>query len=279
MLPAEILALEPQSAGLEAYFARLGFQHIEELDPYLWIPSGALPGGDVDVRYLLVQDQDYQRLLAAFKRPPAWTGVTEEIFLSARQDTTALDVMALRVSSQGTSRRAFARRLQREAPGRPYKAGAEEDVDPVEVMAVMRGPEKLEEVDWACAEGFGGGAWTSLPGHFSGLGRCSVSQKAFPLPGLLPAYGKADLVVETLELQMRADPVYSVSICCKVGALAEVLDISRNLFDNFRVRAVLHHNPIAWDLEVVQSDGLAYAAIQSQLPSGDEKRPDDLDIF
>ncbi|CAE7037732.1 unnamed protein product [Symbiodinium sp. CCMP2592] len=153
----QVLVLEPQSAGLEAYFTRLGFQHIEELDPYLWVPSGALPGRDVDVRYVLVQDEDYQRLVAAFKRPPAWTGVTEEIFLSARQDTAALDVMALRVSSQGTSRRAFARRMQREAPGRPYKAGDVEDVDPAEVMAIMRGPEKLEEVDWACAEDFGGG--------------------------------------------------------------------------------------------------------------------------
>ncbi|CAE7200464.1 unnamed protein product, partial [Symbiodinium sp. CCMP2456] len=78
----------------------------------------------------------------------------------------------------------------------------------------------------------------------------------------------ADLVIESLELQMRTDPVYSVSICCQVGALAEVLDISRNLFSNFRVRAVLHRNPVAWDLEVVQSDGLAYAAIQSQQPPG-----------
>eukprot|EP00439_Symbiodinium_sp_Y106_P066735 s1069_g10.t3 len=267
----QVLVLEPQSAGLEAYFTRLGFQHIEELDPYLWVPSGALPGRDVDVRYVLVQDEDYQRLVAAFKRPPAWTG-----------DTAALDVMALRVSSQGTSRRAFARRMQREAPGQAYKAGDVEDVDPAEdriVMAIMRGPEKLEEVDWACAQDFGGGSRSSLPGHYSGLGRCSVSQKAFPLPGLLPAYGKADLVIESLELQMRTDPVYSVSICCKVGALAEVLDISRNLFSNFRVRAVLHRNPVAWDLEVVQSDGLAYAAIQSQQPPGDEKKSDDMDIF
>ncbi|CAE7173921.1 unnamed protein product, partial [Symbiodinium pilosum] len=57
----QVLVLEPQSAGLEAYFTRLGFQHVEEVDPYLWIPSGALPGGDVDVRYVLVQDEDYQR--------------------------------------------------------------------------------------------------------------------------------------------------------------------------------------------------------------------------
>lgn len=29
------------------------------------------------------------------------------------------------------------------------------------------------QVSWSCAEGFGEGPWTSLPGNFSGLGRCS----------------------------------------------------------------------------------------------------------
>lgn len=54
------------------------------MDPYLWIPSGRLPY-EVALRFVLLEDADHERLLAAFKRPPEWMGATEEFFLAARQ--------------------------------------------------------------------------------------------------------------------------------------------------------------------------------------------------
>jgi len=275
----QVLVIEPQSPGLEAYFTRLGFRHIKEVDPYLWIPSGPLDQ-EVSLRYVLLEDADHERLLAAFKRPPEWTGVTEQFYMASRQDTSSLDVLALFTCSRATYRRGFARRMRREKPSAPYKVDVVEEVDLSEIMAIMRSPEKLEEVSWASAEGFGQGPWTSLPGNFSGVGRCSVSQKAFPLPGLHPSLGKIDFVVESLEWQMRRDPVYSVSITCTLGILAEVLEVARDFFNTFRIRAAFHHNPLAWDIEVVQSDGLALASMESPpLPGNEKKRPDDLDIF
>lgn len=46
-----------------------------------------------------------------------------------------------------------------------------EEVELSELMAIMRSPEKLQEVDWKCTESF----TSTLPGSFSGLGRCSGS--------------------------------------------------------------------------------------------------------
>ena len=273
----QVLVLEPQSPGLEVYFARLGFRHIQELDPYLWIFSGSEVSNEVSLRYVLLEDADHERLLAAFKRPPAWTGVTEEFYMASRQDTLSLDVLALFARGRGTFRCGFARRLRREKPSAQYQADDLEEVDLSEIMAVMRSPEKLEEVNWDCLEGFG---QSRLPGSFFGVGRCSVSQKAFPLPGLLPSSGKVDLVIESLELQMRRDAVHSISITCTLGILAEVLEVTRDFFNTFRIRAGFYHNPLAWDLEVIQSDGLALASIESPpLPGEEQKRPEDLEIF
>jgi len=256
----QLLVLEPQSPELEAYFLRQRFRPAKELDPYLWIPldlSPQLPR--VQLRYVL-QEEDHERLLAAFKRPPEWTGVTEEFFLASRQDTSALEVLALRVFREGVRRTGAAWRMTRASPAAAYQAQAAEEVELAEAMAVMRSPEKLEEVAWDCAQGFGRGKGR-LPGNFAGLGRCSVYQKAYSLPGLAPSLG-VEMVVEALELQMRPDPIYSISISCTVGILAEVLEAARHFLDSFHIRAALHRNPNAWDVEVVQSDGLALASME-----------------
>lgn len=66
--------------------------------------------------------------------------------------------------------------------------------------------------------------------------------------------------------------MHSVSLTCTLGILAEVLEVTRHFFDRFRIRAAFHRNPLAWDLEVVQSDGLALAAMES--PPLPEKKDD-----
>eukprot|EP00438_Fugacium_kawagutii_P019488 Skav235621 [mRNA] locus=scaffold358:213099:219199:+ [translate_table: standard] len=216
----------------------------QEIDPYLWIPSGPMDQ-EVSLRYVLLEDADHERrpwvalflqtdlvdydglwsistriswlivvkfspdrcesgsakllvnrgrapsftrLLAAFKRSPEWIGVTEQFYMTSRQDVSSLDVLALCTKSRATYRRGFARRMRREKPS------------------------------------------------------------------LTPALGKVDFVIESLELQMRRDPVHSVSITCGLGILAEVLEVTRQFLNNFRIRAAFHHNPLAWDLEVPHED-------------------------
>jgi len=47
-------------------------------------------------------------------------------------------------------------------------------------------------VSWASAEGFGQGPWTSLPGNFSGVGRCSALAKNPSKPPKIPWFIMVD---------------------------------------------------------------------------------------
>ncbi|CAE8623919.1 unnamed protein product, partial [Polarella glacialis] len=95
---------------------------------------------------------------------------------------------------------------------------------------------------------------------------CSIAQRAYPLPGLPNYCGRAELVIDVLELPMRNDAVYSVAVTCQLAALPDVLDVMRRLLNDFRVRAAFCRNPPAWNLEVSQSDGLSAFALQSTRP-------------
>ena len=81
-------------------------------------------------------------------------------------------MLALFATSRGAFRQGFARRLKREKPSAAYEAGELEEVELSELMAIMRSPEKLQEVNWSCTESF----TSTMPGSFSGLGRCSRSK-------------------------------------------------------------------------------------------------------
>ena len=35
-----------------------------------------------------------------------------------------------------------------------------------------------------------------------------------------------------------------------VSIVLQVLEVARDFFNTFRIRAVFHHNPLAWDIEV-----------------------------
>jgi len=289
----KFLVLEPQSEGLEAYFARLGFEKSLELDPYLWFLSRAgSEEPDVELRFAFDGTEAQDRLLAAFKRPPLWVGSVQETFVVARQDVAANDVLSVRVaiSQNAANNRATARRFHRNAPTDSYTVGATEVVDVSEAMGVMRGPDVLDLVDWGCVNGLGSN--TSMPGDqfggqagqfqggvgYAGLGRCAVTQKAYPLPGLPQNITGVELVIEELEMPTRLDPVYSASLVCKPSTMAEVIRVCRSFFENFRVRAGLHRTPPSWNLEVSQTDGLLLLSLETwPLPEDDIELGEDFD--
>lgn len=268
MQAGKLLTVDPQSEGLESYFSGVGFQRATELDPYLWFRAGESSLSMVELRYPLTDDEGYDRLLAAFKRPPAWVSLSEEAFFVAREDVTALDVLSvstLRPKATSGLPRAFARRLHRRSPSDAYEVEIGEEIPLIEAMGVMRGPNMLSQVNWPVAESLGS-SHSSHQRIFTGLGRCSITQRAYPLPGVPLAWGGAELVIESLELPMRSEVICSVVVICRLGVLSDVLETTRALFNTFKVRAVLHRNPTAWNVEVVQSNGLNAAMLQSQSP-------------
>jgi len=272
--------VEPQSAELEAYFGRLYFQKAELLDPYLWFYGGNSVEGAplVEIRYALPSNEDLERLLAAFKRPPLWIELSEEAFLSPRKDQSLRDVYQVRIARMEAVGQAQAgvKLFERAGRGGSYLPRDSEKVDVVDAMGVMRNPDALDKVRGALrgqAEVEGeDGRGTS----FVVVGRCTVQQRAYPMPGL--ARNSVELILDSLDLPMCIDPICSASLRVPLPLLAEASEAARRFFDTFRVRAAMHHSSAVWNLEMVQSNGIAAASMEATLMEEPEDW-EDSDIF
>jgi hypothetical protein len=261
-----VLTVEPQSSALESYFGDLGFRPAPQIDPYLWFltDSSASEGrGAVEVRYVFSDSTDHDRLLVAFKRPPLWNATLEEVFVSSRQDAPRLEIVNVQISRMEsfTSPKATARLFKRGGAQQSHKAGSVEAVGLSEAAGVMRNPDLLGRVAWSAA-----GSMSVDPdaaavhgGRFTVLGRCNVSQRAFPLPGF--ASRGIELVIDACELPTCADPVYSVWAKAPLSLLGDVVEALKALLDKYRVRASLCPSSTAWNLELVLSDGLTAASM------------------
>lgn len=266
-----VLTVEPQSSALEQYFARLGFCHAPAIDPYAWFLVGGAAGPTVELRYILPAAGDYERLLGAFKRQPLWLANAEDVFFTARGDDLARNVLAVTVSKGETVAQATAwvRHFQRSGPGAAYVAGTPESVAVVDAMGVTRNLEALDAVDWASARALRPeGAST---GSYVVYGRCSASQRTYPMPGLTK-HG-IELVTEKCELPMSGIPVASIYATVPFGLLCDAAEAFKQLLDRFKVRAVLHRNSVLWNLELVQSNGLVAATME--VPALEEDPEDD----
>eukprot|EP00443_Scrippsiella_acuminata_P043209 CAMPEP_0115231652 /NCGR_PEP_ID=MMETSP0270-20121206/33349_1 /TAXON_ID=71861 /ORGANISM="Scrippsiella trochoidea, Strain CCMP3099" /LENGTH=600 /DNA_ID=CAMNT_0002646297 /DNA_START=82 /DNA_END=1884 /DNA_ORIENTATION=- len=275
-----ILTVEPQSEALETYFGRAGFRHSPAIDPFVWFMAGAPPKAEsaepdaptVGLRYVLAGEEDYQRLLVAFKRPPLWLARSEEAFFTTRPDTSACNVVRLRVARIETLSQAKASvmRFTRDGPGEPYDLGSSEDVDVNDAMSVMRTPEALDVVEWA--ETMGLREEGESNGQYLVIGRCTVAQRAYPLPGLTK-YG-VELVIDACELPLKVDPVFSICVSVPFSLLAESAESMKELLANFRVRAALTRSSALWSWELVQSDGLvALTMDMPELPDDEDQPP------
>lgn len=265
-----VMTVEPQSDNLEGYFAHVGFHRSKQIDPYLWFYGGGKVADlRLDLRYPLPTDEDYDRLLSAFKRPPMWIASAEEVYISWRSDPAAREVLTVRVErlEAATFAKASVSRLQRAGVGATYGAATlREDVPVVEAMGVLRNPAMVESVGWQLAEEFYKGSGGL---GYVVVGRCTVQSRAYPLPGLVDQ--KVEMIVESLELPMMQAPIRSVVITTPLINLPEATQAVRNFLDTFRVRASLHRGGNAWGLELVQSDGLVAAVMEPPpLPEDDE---------
>lgn len=267
-----VLTVDPQSAALETYFKKRGFVQAPALDLYTWYVPGEAQS-EVEIRFGLATPKDYERLVGAFKRPPLWMALAEEVYICGREDTQSLDVLEIQVAreeSAASRRKAMIRRLRRSHPGANYSVGPREEVDVNEAMRIMRQPELLEQVEWVSADGLGmnhGGRRT-----FVLIGRCSVIQKAFPLPGFGtdPKVGGKQLILEAIELPMQPEPIYSACCSCTLLTLQEDLEAVSKLLEGFHAKAALWRAPKTWNLELVKTEGLSAAALHQPPPgSGD----------
>lgn len=265
-----VAVAEPQSDGIEEYLARQGFTQAPQVDRYLWYypdeppaasgserEQGTSGGPDLCLRYPLVDEAARDRLLAAFKRPPARISSFEEIFICNRRDQVASRVLALRVASGANAVRgkASVSLLLRDQPDEPYRLEATEDVDLIEAMLVTKKPDTLGGVEWSAARALCDRSEAAPGDAFVVLGRCSVSQRAYPLPGLLTS--EAELVIDELELPLTYDPIMSVAIpVVPLRALADVTRATSELLSKFGARHGFYRNPEAWNLENVRSNGL-----------------------
>uniref|UniRef100_A0A7S1R9Y2 Uncharacterized protein n=1 Tax=Alexandrium catenella TaxID=2925 RepID=A0A7S1R9Y2_ALECA len=258
----QVLTVEPQSKNLEAYFSRLGFMHAPTVDRYLWFLADT-GGSDaqplVELRFVLGSRDDHDRLLAAFKRPASWISSSEEVFVTLREDYSRCNVMAIRMSRLETIARAeaSARHFYRSGAGGAYKAGASEPVEVSDAMTVMRNPCMLDQLDWTTAQLLG--ASDGVGPRYVITGRCTIAQRAFPLAGV-PGTG-LEMVIDELELPVTAEPVFSVSVHAPLPGVDEVSSAVKSLLDKFGVRASFRPAPEAWNLEVVQSNGLVAAGL------------------
>jgi hypothetical protein len=268
----QVLTVEPQSSALETYFSRLGFRHAPDMDPYLWFHAGS--GGSyprdegglssVDLRYILPSREDYERLLGAFKRAPIRIATSEEAFFGLRQDSAlARDVFAVRVrrSENAARPQASVMHFQRSGPGAAYEeAGKPDSVGVNEALAVMRNPEMLRGIGWKAASALPSSGAHGGPMYMT-LGSCSVVQRVYPFPG----FGSKgiEMVIDSLELPMRPDPFYSLTVRMPLGMLGEGgAEMTKRLLEDFKVRATFHPaSSSAWNLEVATSDGLVAASL------------------
>jgi hypothetical protein len=95
------------------------------------------------------------------------------------------------------------------------------------------------------------------------LGSCSVVQRVYPFPGL--ASKGIEMIIDSLELPMRPDPIYSVTVRMPLGLLREGAKMTTTLLDDFHVRAHFSPASTAWNLEVATSDGLAAASMAAAM--------------
>jgi len=279
----KVLTVEPQSKALEGYFGKLGFRNSEAIDKFVWFMAGApaVPGEPssdgpisttVGLRYVLASEQDYDRLLIAFKRAPLWLARSEEAFFTARADTAAKNVVSVRVARIETLAlaKACVRRYQRAGTGGDYTAGVPLDIEVNGAMSVMRTPVAMDMLDWAETVGLRNAG--EEHGQYLVLGRCTVAQRAFPMPGLTK-YG-IELVVDACELPLKSDPVYSISAEVPLSLAANAAECIRLLFETMRVRAALQRNSRLWSLELVLTDGLA--ALTMEMPPLVEEEDEDI---
>jgi len=296
-----VLTVEPQSAELEAYFGRLRFQKAPLLDPYLWFHGGSsLEGAPlVEVRYALPSADDYERILAAFKRPPLWIEKSEEAFMSPRNDSAGLDTFVLRIARMEAvgMAKATVKLFERGRVGGSYvEVGEAITLDVVDAMGVMRNPDALDKVRGDLrgsaelaevaeaqerAKSLDKGAFARRPVSFVVNGRCTVQQRSYPMPGM--ASEGVELILDSLDLPMSVDPICSASLRVPLPLLAEASDAIQRFFSTFKVRAGMHHSSAVWNLEMVQTNGIAAAQMEASLPEEAEDFGDsdlaDADLF
>eukprot|EP00929_Paragymnodinium_shiwhaense_P107999 TRINITY_DN74331_c0_g1_i1.p1 TRINITY_DN74331_c0_g1~~TRINITY_DN74331_c0_g1_i1.p1 ORF type:complete len:623 (-),score=139.54 TRINITY_DN74331_c0_g1_i1:411-2279(-) len=293
------LTTEPQSEELEAYWQKLGFSAAEAVDPYAWFfkvkiekkpswddghdPSAefgkGMWGGPsaadetvTELRWSVESQKHMDRLLIAFKRNPLWLGSSEEGFFALRGDEAALTLLGIQVVrlEAGTQKSsAYATIYRRPRVGTPYEPGMTTEVTVVEAMGVLRDPNLLSDVDWEILEEVQDIAYDTAGIVSTGYwlcGRCSLRRRAYPLR---PASG-VELVIESLELPMRSDPYVSVVVKTPRLELADTVEAVEGLFDKYRVRALAVKIYPAWNLEIVQSEGLSAANLWM-----DEEEDDD----
>jgi len=263
-----VLTVEPQSAALESYFGGLGFRPAPQIDPYLWFLMDSSAdesegGSAVEVRYVFADGTDHDRLLVAFKRPPLWTAKQEEVFICSRQDAPRLEIVNVQISQVESyvSPKATARLFKRGGAQQTHKVGPAEAVELSEAAGVMRNPDLLGLLSWRAVGSMrvDPGAAAVHGGRFTVLGRCNVSQRAYPLPGF--ASQGIDFVIDACELPTCADPVYSVWAKAPLSLLGDVVEAMKSVLDKYRVRASLCPSSTAWNLELVLSDGLTAAGM------------------
>jgi hypothetical protein len=259
-----VVTVEPQSAALEAYFSNLGFRPAPQIDPYLWFLTDANAGGGmVEVRYVFPDVDDHDRLLVAFKRPPLWTATQEEVFVTSRTDLARQEIVGVRVSRMESfvSPKATARLFKRSGAQEPHKPGPAETVGLDEAAGVMRNPDLLGQLDWDVTDSMrvDPDAAAIHGGRFTVLGRCNVSSRAFPLPGLASA--GIELVIDACELPTCVEPVYSVSAVAPISLLGNAVEALKTLLDKYRVQIALCPSSTTWNLDLVLSDGLAAASM------------------
>jgi len=267
----QVLTVEPQSEFLEGYFGRLGFGWAPVVDPYLWFIAGpAEKQVYLELRYALIDGSDYERLVAAFKRPPSEISRSEEVFIRARQDDNACKVLGVQVDGMEliTRAQASATCFTRIGAGSTYTAEPSVPVDVIEAMAATRDPEALRYLEFESATCLS--APPSPGPHYVVVGRCTIERRAYPLPG----GAGVDLVLDKLEIPTCNMPFFSMRVSAPITVVGDASTEAKNLLDRFKVRAAVCRSATTWNLEIVQTDGLVAAALEPD-PSLDYQQPVD----
>jgi hypothetical protein len=269
----QVLTVEPQSEFLEGYFGSLGFSSAPVVDPYLWFLAGpAEKEVHLELRYALIDNTDYERLIAAFKRPPTEISRSEEVFIRARQDNNACKVLGVQVDGMEliTRAQASATCFSRVGAGTAYTTEPSVPVDVTEAMAATRDPEALRYLELESASCLS--APPSAGPHYVVMGRCTIERRAYPLPGLSAA--GVDLVLDKLEIPTCNQPFFSMLVSAPITSVGDASTEAKSLLDRFKVRAAVCRSAATWNLEIVQTDGLVAAALEPD-PLLDNQQPVD----